>query len=183
MLRLCLRPAPRLFARPLSSSFSSSSSASTADSAAAADASLPFIARAQKLGAASLLGRFTSTGRFDSCFDGMRVVRIDEAAGEAECELTVDARHENSYGTLHGGAISSLIDIVGTMALLAKDHRRGGVSVDLNVNFLKAAKTGERVLVRGRVLKLGKTLGFTQVDVLAADGVTLLACGRHTKAM
>lgn len=95
----------------------------------------------------------------------------------------VDARLENSYGTLHGGAISSLIDIVGTMALLAKDHKRGGVSVDLNLNFLKAAKTGEKVIARGRVLKLGKTLGFTQVDVLAADGLTLLATGRHTKAM
>jgi acyl-coenzyme A thioesterase 13 len=143
---------------------------------------LPFIARAQALGSASLLGRFSSTHRFDSCFDGMQVTRID-SNGEAECELKVDHRHENSYGTLHGGAITSLVDIVGTMALLAKDHKRGGVSVDLNVSFVKAAKTGETVRIRGRVLKLGKTLGFTHVDVLAADGVTLLATGRHTKAM
>jgi acyl-coenzyme A thioesterase 13 len=131
---------------------------------------------------AALLGRFESVGRFDSCFTGMMVTRMD-SVGEAEAELIVDSRHENSYGTLHGGAITTLVDIVGTMALLAKDHKRGGVSVDLNVNFLKAAKTGEKVVVRGRVLKLGKTLGFTQVDVLAADGVTLLATGRHTKAM
>ena len=69
------------------------------------------------------------------------------------------------------------------MALLAKDHKRGGVSIDLNVSFLRPAKVGELVKVRGRVLKLGKTLGFTHVDVLSADGVTLLATGRHTKAM
>jgi acyl-coenzyme A thioesterase 13 len=152
-------------------------------SGASEPSTLPFIARAQALGSASLLGRFSSTHRFDSCFDGMQVTRIDSSTGEAECELTVDHRHENSYGTLHGGAITSLVDIVGTMALLAKDHKRGGVSVDLNVSFVKAAKTGDTVRIRGRVLKLGKTLGFTQVDVLAADGVTLLATGRHTKAM
>jgi acyl-coenzyme A thioesterase 13 len=145
--------------------------------------SLPFIAKAQAQGSTSLLGRFTSSGRYDSCFDGMHVTRIDTVNGEAVVELTVDQRHENSYGTLHGGAITTLVDIVGTMALLAKDHKRGGVSIDLNVNFLKAAKTGEKVVIKGRVLKLGKTLGFTQVDLFAADGKSLLATGRHTKAM
>jgi acyl-coenzyme A thioesterase PaaI-like protein len=32
------------------------------------------------------------------------------------------------------------------------------------------------------VLKLGKTLGFTQVDLFTEDG-KLAATGRHTKAM
>ena len=124
-----------------------------------------------------------SEGRFDSCFDGMKVTKIDTESGVAECEFVVDNRHQNSYGTLHGGAISSLVDIVGTMALLAKDHTRGGVSVDLNVTYLKAAKAGETVKVRGSVLRLGKSLGFTQVDIFASDGFTRLATGRHTKAM
>lgn len=113
----------------------------------------------------------------------MKVTKVDTESGVAECEFVVDSRHQNSYGTLHGGAISSLVDIVGTMALLAKDHTRGGVSVDLNVTYLKAAKVGETVKVRGRVLRLGKSLGFTQVDIFASDAVTILATGRHTKAM
>lgn len=150
---------------------------------ATADTSVSYIAKVQTLGSLALLGEFTSVGRFDSCFDGMRVTKIDTEIGIAECELKVDTRHQNSYGTLHGGAISSLVDIVGTMALLAKDHTRGGVSIDLNVNFLKAAKVGETVKIRGQVLKLGKSLGFTKVDIYASDGVSLLATGRHTKAM
>ena len=93
------------------------------------------------------------------------------------------SHHHINLSLFSPQAITTLVDIVGTMALLAKDHKRGGVSIDLNVNFLKAARTGELVKVRGRVLKLGKSLGFTQVDVLSADGVTLLATGRHTKAM
>jgi len=113
---------------------------------------------------------------------GMTITRMDSATGEAEAFLEVTAQVENAWGTLHGGAIATLVDIVGSLALLTKDHTRGGVSVELNVSYIAAIKAGQRVYCKGRVLKLGKKLGFTQVDLFTEDG-KLVATGRHTKAM
>ena len=42
--------------------------------------------------------------------------------------------------------------------------------MELNVNYLAAVKLGERATVKGRVLKLGKTLGFTQVEIFNEQG-------------
>ena len=87
-----------------------------------------------------------------------------------------------AYGTLHGGATCTIIDIVGTLALLSLDKTRPGVSVELNTSFVAAAQGNERVKVVGSVLKTGKRLGFTQVDIFGSDG-RLCATGRHTKAL
>jgi hypothetical protein len=89
---------------------------------------LSFIEHAKQHGAASLIGEFQTHGRFDSCLAGMQIKRMDPS-GDVETELLVTKAVENSYGTLHGGAITALIDVVGTLALLTKDNKRGGVSV------------------------------------------------------
>ncbi len=55
---------------------------------------------------------FTSAGGFDGNFKDMRVTRVENGAVEAT--LSVTKSLTNSYGTLHGGAASTLVDIVGT---------------------------------------------------------------------
>ena len=71
---------------------------------------------------------------------------------------------------------------MGTLALLSLDQTRPGVSVELNSSFIAAAKADEKIKVVGTVLKTGKRLGFTQVDIFGSDG-RLCATGRHTKAL
>jgi acyl-coenzyme A thioesterase 13 len=153
-------------------------------SAAAAADSTPqsFIARVKTHGVNSILGLFLSSGtRFDRCLEGMRVTAIRQGHVTAELEVT-DAL-QNSYATLHGGAIATIVDVVGTMALLTMDPLRAGVSVDLNVTYLAAAKAGESIVAHGTVLKTGKKLGFAQVDIRRKADGKLLATGRHTKAL
>ena len=82
---------------------------------------------------------------------------------------------------MHGGAICTIVDVVGTMAILSLDVTKPGVSVDLNVSFVSAAKSGEQVLIKGTCHKLGRKLGFTEVRIESEDG-KLIATGRHTKA-
>lgn len=145
-------------------------------------ASTSFIDTAKVKGANALLGKFLNNGkRFDSAFAGMKVTEV--SAGRAVCEVDVTDGLQNAYKTLHGGAITTLVDIVGTLALLSLDPTRAGVSVELNVSFASAAKAGETVVVEGRVLKAGKKLGFTEVDVRRASDGALIATGRHTKAL
>ena len=46
---------------------------------------------------------------------------------------------------------------------------------------MSPAKLGETVVVEGHLLKLGRSLAFTQVNLLHEDG-NMVATGRHTKA-
>ena len=68
------------------------------------------------------------------------------------------------------------------MALLSRDPTRPGVSVEINTSYCAAAKVGEEVKLVGRVLRAGRKLGFTQVDIMRQDG-TVVVTGRHTKAL
>ena len=45
---------------------------------------------------------------------------------------------------------ATLVDILGTMALLTINPLKPGVSIDINVNYLSAAKLGETLLLEGR---------------------------------
>ena len=141
-----------------------------------------FIARAKNFGAQALLGRLTATPRFDRTLQGLRVTRVDEALGEVDTEFEVEEGLTNAYATLHGGATATLVDVVGTMALLARDPTRAGVSVEINVSYLGAARAGETVRCSGRALRVGRRLGFSSVELRRASDGQLLATGRHTKA-
>jgi acyl-coenzyme A thioesterase 13 len=107
----------------------------------------------------------------------------DLSNGYAECTLTVEPAVQNSYATLHGGAVSTLVDVLGTLALIGADHTRAGVSLEMNVSFLAAAKAGDELVVTGRVLKAGRSIGFTEVEIRRKSDDRLIATGRHTKAL
>ena len=142
--------------------------------------SFSFISKAKAMGANALLGAFmTNSGRFDESLSDLKVEKME--GGEVECSLRVTKPLENAYETLHGGAICTIVDVVGTMAILSLDVTKPGVSVDLNVSFVSAAKSGENVVIKGTCHKLGRKLGFTEVRIESEDG-KLIATGRHTKA-
>ena len=107
---------------------------------------------------------------------------VSYGQGRARVELDVTAAVENLNGMLHGGAIATLIDQAGTIAVLTADREgRPGVSTDLNITFLRSAAKGTTVVAEAVVLKVGRTLAFVTVDVRRATDGVLLAQGRMTK--
>jgi acyl-coenzyme A thioesterase 13 len=143
---------------------------------------MSFIATAKEFGLSAITGPFVHENRFDSCLRGLVVETLVDGSGEVEATILVDEHLTNSYSTLHGGAISTIVDVAGTLALLTKDPQRAGVSVEMNTSFLAAAKKGDTLRVRGRVLKYGKRMGFTEIEISQAEDDRLVAVGRHTKA-
>ncbi|XP_067857514.1 acyl-coenzyme A thioesterase 13 isoform X2 [Heptranchias perlo] len=101
--------------------------------------------------------------------------------GKIVCEMNVEEEHVNRAGTLHGGLTATLIDVVSTAALLTTERALPGVSIDMNVTYMNAAKLGEDIIITAQVLKEGKTLAFTTVDLTSKVTGKLLAQGRHTK--
>ncbi|HVO29756.1 MAG TPA: PaaI family thioesterase [bacterium] len=124
------------------------------------------------------LERSAARGFGKTC--GFRLVSFGE--GKARVELDVADGVQNLNGTLHGGAIATLIDDAGTVAIMSADREaRPGVSTDLNVSFFAPAPGGSTVYADAAVLRIGKTLAFVTVDVKRKSDDVLVAQGRMTK--
>lgn len=84
---------------------------------------------------------------------------------------------------LHGGALATLIDSAGGIAIrpyLDDPLHDGVATVSMNVDFLSAAT--DDVVAEANVLRVGGTVGFSQVEVRKedADGEENVAVGRGT---
>lgn len=113
-------------------------------------------------------------------FDQMKIV--DAVPNKVTFELPVDERHINRLGIVHGGVLSTLVDIGGSLALCTHGVFATGVSTDLATTFLKAAgKPGQSVLIEAHCQRMGRTMAFTFVELKHPTTGELLARGNHTK--
>lgn len=111
---------------------------------------------------------------------GLRLERI--AAGEVDVSLSVEPKHLNLMGTLHGGLISILADTATGLALRTRlDPDASFATTQLSVTFLAPGRGG-RVTARGRVVKAGRRFGYAEADVVDEAG-TLLARATATFAI
>lgn len=111
---------------------------------------------------------------------GFRMVSMGD--GQARVDVTVGPCNANPAGSLHGGAIATLVDVAGTLAIMSADaDGRPGVTSDLNVTYLAAGKPGAEVEAHATVLRVGRTLAMVTVDVRSSD--KLIAQGRMTKVL
>jgi acyl-coenzyme A thioesterase 13 len=102
--------------------------------------------------------------------------------GKATVELAVTPELQNPNGSLHGGAVASLIDYAGTVAIMSADRDgRPGVTTDLNTTYLAATPGGDTAIAEATVLKVGRTLAFVTCDVRRKSDGALVAQGRMTK--
>ncbi|KAF9200566.1 hypothetical protein BGZ49_009186 [Haplosporangium sp. Z 27] len=121
---------------------------------------------------------FLSAGGFDAqALSGLKLVSANK--GSILCELQVEKQHLNRLGGCHGGLLSTIVDIGGSLAIAAEEMQATGVSTDLNVSFVSGAKIGDKLSILSKCDKLGGTLAYTSVEISVGDKV--VALGRHTK--
>jgi uncharacterized protein (TIGR00369 family) len=88
--------------------------------------------------------------------------------------LRLPYKDENSNPgrALHGGVAASLIDVAGALAAWTGADDRPGLeagTLDLGVNYLAAA-IGEEVIADASVLRRGKEITYSEVDVRSGAG-------------
>ena len=89
---------------------------------------------------------------------------------------------DNLNGTLHGGAITSIIDVCTTMAIMSLDTKnRANVSADLSISFVRGGSLNTEIFILSQVDKLGKQLAFSNACVYN-NTFNLIASGKHLKA-
>ncbi|RLU22868.1 hypothetical protein DMN91_005146 [Ooceraea biroi] len=129
--------------------------------------------------AKSVLKTIATSPGFGRSMKGVHIL----SAGDGKCkaQFTVAEEHLNMAGTLHGGFTSTIIDCVSTYAVMTHKDCHPGVSVNLNVTFIKAAFPGETVTVDAQTVRAGKKLAFLAVELTKNDGKDVVARGEHTK--
>jgi acyl-CoA thioesterase len=112
--------------------------------------------------------------------------------GYARLSLVVEERHTNPIGFMHGGVITTMMDSslgAALMALRGEEAKRNPhATIDMNVSLLSSARPGDRIVVEGSVLRLGKSIAFGEAEARRTssgggrDG-ELIAKGRLTFAV
>jgi len=120
-----------------------------------------------------------------TAFIGAEMEELRE--GYARLSLVLQERHTNPNGVMHGGVITTLMDSAlgaSLTALRGEEARRRNphATVGMNASFLAGARVGDRIVVEGRVLRLGKSIAFGEAEAHRGDG-ELIAKGRLTFAI
>ncbi|XP_041664567.1 acyl-coenzyme A thioesterase 13 [Cheilinus undulatus] len=126
-----------------------------------------------------LVKSMLDTPGFDRVLSKVNI--LSASPGKVVCEMRVEEEHTNRGGTLHGGLTATLVDVISTVAIMNTERGAPGVSVDMNITYMSAAKMGEDILITAQVLKQGRTLAFASVDLTNKVTGKIIAQGRHTK--
>lgn len=81
-----------------------------------------------------------------------------ETVEDGSLSLSYDVRPEmtNPAGILHGGALSAMLDDTIGMTVYTLGRETFFATVQLHVDFIKAAKQGETVVARSQLIKAGR---------------------------
>ncbi|MET0240435.1 MAG: PaaI family thioesterase [Sphingobium sp.] len=100
--------------------------------------------------------------------------------------VAVDTRpvHRNRMGALHGGYLAAVADHVGFAALkaLGRPEQLGGVTIDLQVQFLGSGKVGPALFADVEILKETGRLFFVRMTFRQDHGLVAAATATFRKA-
>ncbi|KRT85802.1 hypothetical protein AMK59_1390 [Oryctes borbonicus] len=116
---------------------------------------------------------------FDRYFHSIRILAAGN--GEIKAEMKVTSEHINPLGTLHGGSIAYLVDVISSLGLFS--HERGykpAVSANININYLSSSREGDTVEILANTLKIGKTTAILQIQLKNQETGVTLAKGSNT---
>ena len=88
--------------------------------------------------------------------------------GYARGEMPIQDNMKNPWGFVYGGSIYNLADIISSVAV-------GGLGKELltvsgNMDFMRAADRGDKLICEARVAKCGRQLGFVKADIYDVEG-------------
>lgn len=106
---------------------------------------------------------------------GLKVRSVGPDTIEAKATWRPEWVANPKVGQTQGGIHAALIDFAANLAMI---NKMGGpvLTIDLRVDYHRIAIGGD-LIVRGRVVKFGRTVGTSEAEVLDEQG-RLLASGR-----
>ena len=106
---------------------------------------------------------------------GIRLVSV--GTGRATVAMTASSHQANLHGTLHGGAIATLLDMAMGAAVYTLNVR--AVTVELVVTYLAPVSPGEEVTATGEVTHPGRRIIVVQSAVQGPAGTVARGHGLY----
>ncbi len=101
---------------------------------------------------------------------GLRIVAAGD--GEVRVELDCDRRHANVDGAVHGGVLALLADTAMGFAVRTQlEPERHNKTLDLSIDFVRAARLGDRLLAVARVDQASRRFRWASAELDAGGGV------------
>lgn len=122
-----------------------------------------------------LLARFTGTKRQPpgSQLLGFRMVRVSQADREVEVAFEATEQLTNPMKQIQGGYLCAMLDEVMSVAcMVASGMTAVAPTVEMKTSFFRPALPGS-IRGVGRVVRWGKTIAFTEGELLDDQGRTL----------
>lgn len=99
---------------------------------------------------------------------GFELVEVEE--GKALVTLAAAERHHNPMGTVHGGILCDIADAaMGIAYATTLNDDETYTTIELKINYLRPVWE-TTLTATGRVVKAGRTIGFSECDVTDAKG-------------
>jgi uncharacterized protein (TIGR00369 family) len=95
---------------------------------------------------------------------------IDAEAGKLTLEFLVREEMTNPAGIMHGGAIAGIIDEAMGMTTFSLGKTGFYVAINLNIDFLRPGKSGEKLRVIAEVIRDGRTMAHAECKVFNEEG-------------
>jgi len=104
---------------------------------------------------------------------------LDIQDGTMKVEYVVREDMSNPMGVLHGGIAATILDdVVGTMVYaLGRDFAY--TSINLNCDFLNAAKTDETIIADAKVVRAGKNIIHVEGVITNTAGLIIAKCSSN----
>lgn len=98
------------------------------------------------------------------------ILEVDRENGSVKIAFMAKPEFCNASGNVQGGFLAAMLDdCMGPAILIATNAEMFPSTIDLNVHFLAPAKPGQ-LIGKGRIVKIGKTIGFVEADLEDASG-------------
>lgn len=94
---------------------------------------------------------------------GMEVTRIERARVWGRVPYRPELIGDPETGVIAGGVITTLLDtICGMAAVSAMDQPSSVATIDLRIDYMRAAEPGRDVLAEAHCYKLGRSIAFVR---------------------
>lgn len=104
---------------------------------------------------------------------GFRLVSVEPGAATMAVDYKPELIGDPETGVVAGGVVTTLLDHVCGLAvtsrLLSEGHLERVATLDLRIDYMRAAEPGKAIFGRARCYKLGHAIAFVRAAAFDAD--------------